>query len=139
MIFWYLLVRKRLHTGHRRSALDAKSCPKQSQLSVKQRRTKWSVIQFLQRGVTHKQLGKKVVPHVSLQESEHTVQACLSLWGGNQYISKSEARRGQTRSTEAVWEVLECSDCYLMFSRPDSISQQLQLEAHSYCPCNTRF
>lgn len=31
-----------------------------------------------------------------------------------------KARRGQAKSTEAAWEVLECRDCDIMFSRPDN-------------------
>lgn len=38
-------------------------------------------------------------------------------------IRKSEARRGQAESTEAVWEVLECYDCWNMFST-DSLTHR---------------
>lgn len=44
------------------------------------------------------------------------------IYGRNQQITKFEPRGGQAKSKVAVWEVLECCDSYIMFSRPDSFA-----------------
>lgn len=112
----YLPVQKRLRTGHRRSALGARSCPKQSPLSVNQKRAKQ---------ISHSTFVSTVewnrVPYVSLTGSHHKgVRVCFCAQVKINRSESQKARRGQAKSTQAAWEVLECRDCDIMFSRPDN-------------------
>lgn len=58
---------------------------------------------------------------MSLTERQHRgVSMCFCVQAKMNRSESQKARRGQAKSTEAAWEVLECRDCDIMFSRPDN-------------------